>query len=226
MVLSLSRAALVRIAPFGLFMALLALRGMLPDDGSAGMDPRWIYGLTVLAVGGLLMWFWREYGELTMQVLPDAKETLLAVAVGLAVFVMWIYLDAPWMKLGDATARFVPVGPQGELQWPLIAVRWIGAALIVPVMEELFWRSFLMRWIESPQFEGVPPQRVGLRAVVLSTFVFMLAHTTWLSAVVAGLAYAGLYLRTSKLWVPVLSHAVTNGALGIWVVAGRHWDFW
>jgi CAAX prenyl protease-like protein len=226
MVLSLSRAALVRIAPFGLFMALLALRGMLPDDGSAGMDPRWIYGLTVLAVGGLLMWFWREYGELTMQVLPDAKETLLAVAVGLAVFVMWIYLDAPWMKLGDATARFVPIDPQGELQWPLIAVRWIGAALIVPVMEELFWRSFLMRWIESPQFEGVPPQRVGLRAVVLSTFVFMLAHTTWLSAVVAGLAYAGLYLRTGKLWVPVLAHAVTNGALGIWVVAGRHWDFW
>ena len=226
MVLSLSRAALVRIAPFGLFMALLALRGMLPDDGSAGMDPRWIYGLTVLAVGGLLMWFWREYGELTMQVLPDAKETLLAVAVGLAVFVMWIYLDAPWMKLGDATARFVPVGPQGELQWPLIAVRWIGAALIVPLMEELFWRSFLMRWIESPQFEGVPPQRVGLRAVVLSTFVFMLAHTTWLSAVVAGLAYAGLYLRTSKLWVPVLAHAVTNGALGIWVVAQRQWDFW
>jgi len=226
MVSSLSRAALVRIAPFGLFMGLLALRGMLPDDGSAGMDPRWIYGLTVLAVGGLLMWFWREYGELTMQVLPDAKETLLAVAVGLAVFVMWIYLDAPWMKLGDATARFVPVGPQGELQWPLIAVRWIGAALIVPVMEELFWRSFLMRWIESPQFEGVPPQRVGLRAVVLSTFVFMLAHTTWLSAVVAGLAYAGLYLRTGKLWVPVLAHAVTNGALGIWVVAGQHWDFW
>src|SRR5438477_475599 len=110
MVLSLSRAALVRLATFGLLLALLALRGMLPDDGSAGMDPRWVYGLTVLAVGGLLMWFWREYGELTMQVLPDAKEMLLAVAVGLAVFVMWIYLDAPWMKLGDATARFVPVG--------------------------------------------------------------------------------------------------------------------
>src|SRR5438105_2161091 len=146
MLVSLSRAALVRIAPFGLFMALLALRGMLPDDGSAGMDPRWIYGLTVLAVGGLLTWFWREYGELTLQVLPDVQETLLAVLVGLAVFALWIYLDAAWMKLGDATARFVPLGPQGELQWPLITVRWIGATLIVPVMEELFWRSFLMRW--------------------------------------------------------------------------------
>jgi len=118
MVSSLSRAALVRIAPFGLFMGLLALRGMLPDDGSAGMDPRWIYGLSVLAVGGLLLWFWREYGELTMQVLPDAKEALLAVLVGLAVFGLWIYLDAPWMKLGNATAQFIPVDPQGALQWP------------------------------------------------------------------------------------------------------------
>jgi CAAX prenyl protease-like protein len=226
MVLSLSRAALVRVAPFGLFMLLLALRGTLGEDGSAGMDPRWIYGLTVLAVGGLLLWFWREYGELSIQVLPDAKEALLAVVVGLAVFGLWIHLDASWMKLGDATARFIPVGPQSELQWPLIVVRWIGAALLVPVMEELFWRSFLMRWIEHAQFEAVPPQRVGLRAVVLSTFVFMLAHTLWLGAVVAGLAYAGLYLRTGKLWVPVLAHAVTNGALGVWVVASRQWAFW
>jgi CAAX prenyl protease-like protein len=226
MVLSLSRAALVRIAPFGVFMALLALRGLLGDEGYGDLDPRWIYGLTVLAVGGLLLWFWREYGELSPQLLPDAREALLGVGVGLVVFALWIHLDAPWMKIGDATARFTPVDPQGELHWPLIVVRWIGAALLVPVMEELFWRSFLMRWIESPQFEAVLPQRVGLRAVVLSTFVFMLAHTLWLAAIVAGAAYAWVYLRTGKLWVPVLAHAVTNGALGIWVVASRQWAFW
>jgi CAAX prenyl protease-like protein len=93
-------------------------------------------------------------------------------------------------------------------------------------MEELFWRSFLMRWIERAQFEAVLPQRVGLKAVVLSTFVFMLAHTLWLAAILAGLAYAWLYVRTGKLWVPIVAHAVTNGALGVWVVATRSWGFW
>jgi CAAX prenyl protease-like protein len=221
-----SRAALARTLPFGVFMGLLALRGVLPADGSAGIDPRWIYGLTVLVVGALLAWYWRDYGELVAQMRPSVREAALAVGVGLAVFVLWINLDAPWLQLTKPTASFLPVDAQGGLIWPLIVVRWIGATLVVPVMEELFWRSFLMRWIQSPQFEGVPPQQVGLKAVVLSTFVFLLAHTQWLAAALAGLAYAWLYIRTGKLWLPVIAHAVTNGVLGVWVVMTGRWVFW
>ena len=132
------------------------------------------------------------------------------------VFALWIQLDAPWMTIGTAGAPSCRSTPTA-LDWPLVVVRWIGAALLVPVMEELFWRSFLMRWIEQPAFEGVDPRRVGVKAVVLSTFVFTLAHTLWLAAAVAGLVYALLYVRTGKLWVPVIAHAVTNGVLGVWV---------
>jgi len=221
-----NRAAVARCVPFAVFMLLLALRGMVPADGSWGIDPRWIYAVTVLAVGALLAWYWREYGELVRQTLPSWAETALAVVVGLVVFALWIRLDAKWMQLSEPTAAFVPIDANGQLVWPLVAVRWIGASLIVPVMEELFWRSFLMRWIRSPQFETVLPQQVGLKAIVLTTFVFTLAHTLWLAAVIAGLAYALLYVRTGKLWVPVIAHAVTNGALGVWVVATGRWSFW
>ena len=226
MALPLNRAALARVVPFAAFMVLLAVRGAVPDDGSWGIDPRWLYGVTVLVVGGLLAWFWREYGELVSQTLPSLMETALAVAVGLAVFGLWIHLDAPWMRLGEPSAGFVPKDANGQLLWPLIAVRWVGASLLVPVMEELFWRSFLMRWVQSPQFESVVPQQVGLKAVVLSTFVFMLAHTLWLAAIIAGLAYAWLYIRTGKLWVPIIAHAVTNGVLGVWVLQTQRWAFW
>jgi uncharacterized protein len=224
--MKLSRAALTRIAPFALFMALLALRGAAPADGSWGFDPRWLYGATVLLVGGLLAWLWREYGELAVQTLPSAREALLAVAVGLAVFVAWIHLDAAWMRLGEPSAGFVPVDAQGRIEWPLVAVRWIGAALIVALMEELFWRSFLMRWVDSARFETVDPTRVSARAIVASTFVFTLAHTLWLAAVVAGLAYAVLYRRSGRLWMPVIAHGVTNAALGTWVVATGNWAYW
>ena len=226
MALPISRAALVRTVPFAAFMVLLALRGSLPPEGMWGIDPRWVYGLTVLVVGGLLVWFRREYGELVRQSLPSFSETALAVVVGVVVFGLWINLDAPWMRLGEASAGFVPTDAQGQLMWPLIAVRWLGASLLVPVMEELFWRSFLMRWVQSPQFESVVPQSIGVKAVVLSTFVFMLAHTLWLAAIIAGLAYAWLYVRTGKLWVPIIAHAVTNGVLGVWVVMTGKWAFW
>jgi len=224
--LPFSRAAWARVIPFVVFMLLLQLRGMAPADGSWGIDPRWIYGLTVVVVGALLAFWWREYGELSSQLWPSSREVWLAVGVGLLVFVLWIQLDAPWMQLAEPTAPFTPLDAQGGLIWPLVVVRWIGAALLVPVMEELFWRSFLMRWFQHETFESVVPQRIGVRAIALSTFIFMLVHTLWLAAIVAGLAYAWLYVRTGKLWVPVIAHAVTNGALGVWVVVTGNWALW
>ena len=224
--MTLSRAAWLRLLPFVAFMALLALRGFAPSDASWGFDTRWLYGLNLLLVGGLLLAWWREYGELARQNWPTLAELGLSVALGLVVFVLWIQLDAPWMQIGEPAAAFVPVDAQGRLHWPLIIVRWLGAALLVPVMEELFWRSFLMRWLQQPVFEGIDPRRVGPKAVLLSTFVFMLAHPLWLAATVAGLAYALLYRRTGKLWTAVIAHGVTNGALGIWVVQAGQWQFW
>jgi CAAX prenyl protease-like protein len=224
--MNLSRAALLRIVPFAAFMAILALRGIAPTDGSWGFDTRWLYGLNLLVVGGLLALWWREYGELSWQNGPTLTELAWAVGTGLLVFVLWISLTAPWMQIGEPSAGFRGIDAQGRLDWPLIAVRWLGASLLVPVMEELFWRSFLMRWIERPIFEGVDPRQVGLKAIVLSTFIFVLAHTLWLGAVVAGLAYALLYRRSGKLWSAVIAHAVTNGALGIYVVMTGRWEFW
>ena len=224
--MTLSRAALVRIVPFAVFMLLLVARGAVPADGTWGFDGRWIYAVTVIVVGAFL-WLWRhEYGEFVAQTWPTAREAAWAAVVGLFVFALWTRLDAPWMQIGSNTAGFVPLDARGEPIWTLIALRWIGAAVLVPVMEELFWRSFLMRWIQDARFEAVSPQQVGVRAVVLSTFVFVLAHTLWLAAVIAGLVYAWLYIRSGKLWMAVIAHAVTNGALGIWVVATGRWEFW
>jgi len=224
--MNLSRAAWLRLLPFVVFMALLLLRGMALSGDGWGFDARWLYAANLVLVGGMLALWWRDYGELARQNWPTLREAGLAVAVGLGVFVLWIHLDAPWMQIGQPTAVFVPLGADGQLLWPLIVVRWLGAALLVPVMEELFWRSFLMRWVQSPVFEAVDPRRVGVKAVLLSTFVFMLAHPLWLAAIVAGLAYALLYRSTGRLWTAVIAHAVTNGALGIWVVASGQWQFW
>jgi uncharacterized protein len=222
--MNLSPAAWARILPFLLFLGLLALRGALADLG--WLDARWIYALNLLLVGGLLAWSWRGFGELHRQNRPQGHEALWSVLVGLLVFVAWIQLDAPWMQIGEPTAAFVPVQADGQLDWALITVRWLGAVALVPVMEELFWRSFVMRWLEHPQFEAVPPQRVTLKPIVLSTFAFMLVHPLWLAAIVAGAAYAALYVRTGRLWNAVIAHAVTNGALGVWVVATGNWQFW
>ncbi len=230
----LRRAVLVRVVPMLVFMAWLALRGQLgtasapavQGQGAWWFDVRWLYGVQVAAVAVLLLGWWRHYGEFTRQRLPSAREWALAVVAGLAVFAAWIHLDAPWMTLGSPSAPFVPRLVDGRLDWSLILMRGAGAVLVVPIMEELFWRSFLMRWVDDARFEVVQPESASIKAIVLSTFVFVLAHTLWLAAAVAGLVYAWLYRSTGKLWVAVVAHAVTNAALAAWVIHTGQWRFW
>lgn len=232
MALPLSPEARVRILPFAAFMLVLALRGQLPEEGLvAGLPVATVsgllYGLQAGLAALLLAWGWRHYSELRG---PAARMAAgdwgLAVAVGLAVFGLWIGLNEPWMRLGEPSAGFRAHDAEGRLQWELIALRWAGAALVVPLMEELFWRGYLMRWIERADFLQVEVRTVGARAVLLSTGVFTLAHTEWLAAVLAGLAYALLYRQTGKLWTAVVAHAVTNGVLGLWVIQQGAWQYW
>lgn len=222
---SIRPASWRRVAPFALFMVLLALRGALPAQSTL-FDARWLYAVAVASVGALLLAWRREYGELDRQNAPTATETLAAAAAGVVVFGVWITLDGPSLRIGEPTARFVPLDEDGRVEWPLVAVRAVGAALVVPVMEELFWRSFLMRWLQGTPFERVDPRGVTAKAILLSTFVFVLAHTQWLAAAIAGVVYALLYIRTGKLWTAVIAHAVTNAALAAWVIATARWEYW
>jgi CAAX prenyl protease-like protein len=215
-----------RLFPFAAFMAVLALRSLVPEAPllARGFDPRWLYAVQAGLAGGLIVWWWREFTELLAR--PTVREALVSIAVGVAVWWIWVRLDEPWMRISEPSNPFNPVDATGQVLWGLIALRWLGAVLVVPLMEELFWRSFLMRWIESHDFINVDARRVGVKAVVLSTFVFTLAHTEWLAAAIAGLAYALLYRWSGKLWTAVLAHAVTNAVLGTWVVMWGHWGFW
>jgi len=83
-----------------------------------------------------------------------------------------------------------------------------------------------MRWIESSDFQRVDPSQLGLKSFVISTILFGFEHNLWLAGIVAGLAYGWLYQRHRNLWSPIVAHAVTNGLLGVWVVATESWSYW
>jgi hypothetical protein len=192
-------------------------------DWVGGFDVRWLYPLKAVLVA-LTLWYFRgEYRELLAR--PAAKSLWISIAVGVLVFVLWINLDQGWLNLGGG-AGFDPHTPDGHLTWVLVVFRLAGAALEVPVMEELFWRSFLMRWIERQDFLTVPAAQVGLRAILISSALFGSEHSLWFAGILAGLAYAWLYRIYQTLWAPITAHATTNLVLGLWVLYAGAWQFW
>jgi len=214
------RASLARIAPFAAFIALLALQSLV--------DERWARVLTLsrsFAAAALLAFFWRDYSELRGAPRTRRREWPLAIAVGVAVFIAWVTLDHGWMVIGEGRG-FVPLDESGRIDVPLALARLAGLAIVVPVMEELFWRSFLMRWLASRDFLAIDPRRTTLAAIAISSALFASEHSLWLAGFLAGLAYAWLYVRSGNLRVPVLSHATTNAILGLWILATGRWSLW
>jgi CAAX prenyl protease-like protein len=211
------RPAAARIAPFAAYIAFLVAESAL----RSAIDVRWLYAAQVCVVAALLAYCWPAYSELRAPWRTRARDWALGAALGAAVFVLWINLDLPWARLGDG--RGVASDLSGNAALAGLVVRILGVVVLVPVMEELFWRSFLMRWLERPEFLAVPPGAVGWRAIALSSIVFGLEHHLWLAGLLAGVAFAWLYRRTANLWVVIAAHALANALLEVWVVRTGNW---
>lgn len=213
-----------RVIPFAVYMLFMAgvdlVGQVVPDD----FDLRWLYGVKVGLVAYLLWILRKHYVELGGLSLLGYKSWLSAISIGVLVFVAWINLDAPWMLLGGPSQGFNP--GQGAEACLLMVTRIVGAALVVPLMEELFWRSFLMRWIQNQDFLKVEPATVGAMALLVSSLLFAIEHSLWFAGLVAGLAYGLLYIRSRTIWMPIIAHAVTNGVLGVWIIYTGNWYYW
>jgi CAAX prenyl protease-like protein len=105
-------------------------------------------------------------------------------------------------------------------------VRVAGASFVVPQLEEVFFRSFLYRYLVKPDFQSVPLRHFAPAAFLLTSAVFAFEHQEWLPGLLCGFAYQGLVLRKKRLGDAITAHAITNFLLGVWVVWRGAWQFW
>ena len=216
---------IARSAPFLLFIGLLMLGSYLSPVGSPNASAPWLVTGRGAVVTLALVWFWPSYSELRKPSRIHPAQWLLAMLAGFLVFVIWIYFDQDWAVLSRLPG-FKSILPDGDTDWLLGLARLGGLALVVPVMEELFWRSLVLRWIERHDFLAVAPEQIGIGAFLITTALFASEHDRWFAGALAGMVYNWLYMRSGNLWVPILAHVVTNAALGIWILHTQNWQFW
>lgn len=177
---------------------------------------------------------------------PRLRISPLSIVVGIAGVVLWVGLH----HLG-IEARFVEfVGPENSIVgllgmgpreafnptdaygtgttqfWSFVVVRFIALALIVPVIEELMLRGWLMRHVVNPNFTTVPFGYVTTTAIVMGTAFPMLYHPEKLASLVWFTMVTWLMIRTKNYWDCVAAHAVTNFLLGVYVLQTGAWELW
>ncbi len=220
---SVRHASPAYVAPFAIFIAILALRSYLPVPEVA-LAAGWI-----LVAGGAIVLFSRRVLDFGM------SRPVATIGIGIAVFLMWIGPDvlfpgyrSHWLFQNRITGALASTSPLAGINDPLwIALRVARAVLIVPIVEELFWRGFLMRWIVSPDFERVPLGTYDARAFWITALLFASEHGPyWDVGLIAGAVYNWWLIRTRRLGDVIWAHAVTNACLCAYVLLAHKWEYW
>jgi uncharacterized protein len=208
----------VRVVPFAAFALPMLLQGRWGDASQY-----WIYTLRI-AIGAGFLWLLRSHiKEMRWEF------SWAAAAVGAAVFLVWIGLDGYYPAIVKREGSFNPeltYGSGNPATFIFIAVRLLGSSLVVPPIEEIFYRSFLYRYLIKSDFLKIPLGRLEWAAFLISAVVFGIGHYEWLPGILCAFAYQGLVLRKKRLGDAISAHAITNFLLGLWVIYRKAYYFW
>ena len=218
------------VAPFVVFMMGLALVSAVQSFTPAENAPLWlaepkywVYPLQTIVCGALLLWFWKHYEW------GKKWHVITGIAVGLFVLALWI---SPQWLFGAAprTDGFNPdtFADNPGLWWSTVALRFLRLVIIVPLLEEIFWRGFLMRYLIKEDFTKVPFGEFSVVSFAITTLMFGLAHygPDFLPAIATCLIYNLVAVKTKSLACCVIAHAVTNLGLGLYIMQTKQWGFW
>ncbi len=235
-----SRQALWRYtAPFGLFILLQAVPGILQSAATGQTRATvsfwlttpefWVYPLQTLLCAAVLLRFRSAYSRWL-----NASGAIVGLLVGIVVFAEWIspqwLFQAAPRSAGGFNPHLLPpgAGADGLVYASVVGLRFARLVLVVPALEEIFWRGFLLRYLVREDFTSVPLGTFTWMSFGVVALGFMLEHSTpdWGAALVAGVLYNFVAIRSRSLPACILAHAVTNFLLGCYIMETRQWGFW
>lgn len=210
------------IGPFAVFMIWLAIDKYLPIANPAKELVR-----DAVVVGAIL--------GFSRHVLPrQISSWTSSIVLGLAVCALWVAPDLlipGWRShllfQNAVTGHLKTSIPPAELTPLMLGLRTMRAALLVPILEELFWRGWLVRWLQDADFERIQLGQFTSLAFWATSLLFAAEHGPyWEVGLLCGMIYNWWMWRTKSLGDLMLVHGVTNLALSVFVIATQRWEFW
>ena len=216
------RATAAYIAPFLAFVAIMAVERLIP------LPPQWLYPVRLLIVSALI-------GAVSWPYLSFRPSAPLAsVAIGVAVFVIWVAPDVlfgyrhHWLfenAFTGSAASSLPPHLKANIGFMLL--RSVSSAAMIPIVEELFWRGWMMRWLINNNFLKVPLGTYVPSAFWIVALLFASEHGPyWEVGLAAGIVYNWWIVRTRNLADCILAHSITNAVLCAYVLATGQWQYW
>ena len=241
---------LAHVVPFAVFMVFMLLyqfvgEAMLWEHDLAPWYRHWpeqfFYPLQTIATLAVLIFFWRHYElKWSNKVWFGAAAGFVGIAAWLLPTTLYDYYemtgkpDSFFEKLSGLAPRkegFDPgVFSDPMAYWASLTLRVFRAVVIVALVEEIFWRGFLMRFLlkMDGNYWKVPFGKPAWISFFVVTGAFMLAHAPldWAGAFVYGSLTFGVAVWTRSLLACVVMHGVANATLAWYVMTYAKYGMW
>ena len=189
----------VMILPFAVFMASSTVASALSATPALLYPWRMMAVVTVLAMGWTVL-----------RALPWRIDTLSA-ASGVICGVLWV-ATAPAAAAPDAMLADRLAGLSAPILAIWVIARVTGTALVVPIVEELFFRGYILKKLDL----GGMTWRIIALAVSTAAFAFL--HDRYIAAALAGILFGLVYLRRGNITDAIISHALANAVIAGWAL--------
>jgi CAAX prenyl protease-like protein len=219
----LKHPAIPYVLPMAVFLAILTIQNRLASFGVLEFPLRVLFLAAVL-------WFFSRHVISFRCVRP-----LASILLGIAVCALWVAPDqlfpgyrTHWLFQNDLTGPLKTSIDASLLASPVVLFfRSVRAVILVPIIEELFWRAWLMRWLIKPEFESVPLGAYSAQAFWITAVLFASEHGPfWEVGLLCGVIYNWWMIKTKSLGDLILTHAVTNLCLSLFTIATKQWQYW
>lgn len=239
------------IVPFAAFMAFMLLLQFM--DAFKWEHPaapwwrhwpeQWIYPIQTVVTAGLLVYWWKyyEFRWSWKWSLVGAVFGAVGIGIWLLPTVMYDRLGLTgettgwqkWLGLAARTKGFNPAEAFGDgtpAYWTALVFRFLRAAVVVALVEEILWRSFMMRFVTD--WEGdywkKPFGQASWKSYLIVTGFFMAAHgaVDRPAALIYGSLTYFLCVWSKSLGACVVMHGVANLLMGLFAVGYGKYGLW
>ena len=136
------------------------------------------------------------------------REWAGSLLIGVAIFVLWIAPDLLFPSYRDSflfdnaliSAARSSLPESARHDFAVLSLRSLRAVIVVPIVEELFWRGWLMRWMIAQDFQRVPLGAYSAFSFWTVAILFASEHGPyWDVGLAAGILFNWWMIRTKNL---------------------------
>ncbi|AJQ97172.1 exosortase E/protease, VPEID-CTERM system [Gynuella sunshinyii] len=202
--------------PVATLMPMIVLLAVSILTSAFISDFDWLYPLRVIAVVIVLVKYWSRLSLLPYR--PGWEP----LAAGILVAILWVLL-VPQNPEYNNTFQTALDNSSNGIAWGWLLIRFLGAAVTVPIAEELAFRAYLLCRLSRSEVTLRGQINITWVAVAVSSLAFGALHGAWLAGTLAGVIYAVVRMRSDSISAPIVAHSLTNALLFVIALISGYW---